>query len=747
MSLRTLLIGRPDAPAPGVAPGAAPDPEAIGICCSGGGIRSAAFNLGALQSLQRAGVVTDAKYLAAVSGGSYMAASLCMVAKTAPVSPPPDDPNAAGADDSDPALVTTDTPPYHPGSPEVHYLRNHCSYLAPTGAAKLFLGFRVLMGLLFNLFFLGLVAFAVGIALAKWLYSPAFGHLEGKSCGKSAPDCFSASVPAGAQLALLIGCGAVLVVGVAVLLWRVRSDDSRLALETWSVRLIVLEALLALVLVVIPILIAVARDVAETNGSAPADGSVSSPGLPAIGGGGVVSLLVAVLLHLRTDPAAALKDAKGAAGFLRKAGRRVRTAFIYLAGAIAGPVVLLAILVAGAWLTLAYGRPDWIYWTLAGSLALFVFLYFIADLNTWSLHPFYRRRLCTAFALKRVTEGALERDFGRLVPLSRSGVNPGPSNTRWPTLVVCAAANVSDPGSTPPGRGVTSFTFTPDHIGGPLVGTAATEVYEKRLGRNRQRDITLPAAVAMSGAALSPSMGKLTRKPFVFLMALANVRLGVWVPNPQHVHDWMSGPLSNRTEQPIGLDGQPSGKRDIIKRPRPSYLFRELMGSNRLDARFLYVSDGGHYENLGLVELLRRGCTTVYCFDAGGGTGCGALGDAIALARSELQIEIAIHPGELHEDDDGFAKSDCVKGTITYPDGETGTLFYVRSVMTKDLPFDVLAYRQADPLFPHHSTADQLYDDQKFEAYRALGEAAAEHVRTLQEFEAAIEEAAEAAKT
>ena len=51
-----------------------------------------------------------------------------------------------------------------------------------------------------------------------------------------------------------------------------------------------------------------------------------------------------------------------------------------------------------------------------------------------------------------------------------------------------------------------------------------------------------------------------------------------------------------------------------------------------------------HYENLGLVELLRRGCTEIYCLDASGLSADGAefesLGEAITLARSELGVEI-----------------------------------------------------------------------------------------------------------
>src|SRR5262245_20194804 len=110
-----------------------------------------------------------------------------------------------------------------------------------------------------------------------------------------------------------------------------------------------------------------------------------------------------------------------------------------------------------------------------------------------------------------------------MVELSKSGVDPGDGNDgikTWPMLVVCAAANVSDPGATPPGRAVASFTFSPKAIGGPLTGAVETKVFERTFGRNRRRDVTLLAAVATSGAALSPAMGKMTYRPLKFLLAL-----------------------------------------------------------------------------------------------------------------------------------------------------------------------------------------------------------------------------------
>ena len=143
------------------------------------------------------------------------------------------------------------------------------------------------------------------------------------------------------------------------------------------------------------------------------------------------------------------------------------------------------------------------------------------------------------------------------------------------------------------------------------------------------------------------------------------------------------------------------------------------------------MTDGGHYENLGLVELLRRGCTEIYCFDASNDN-LDALGDAIALARSELGVEIDFEseddPSHLLPDEKtSLAKTDCVVGQVRFPGGnQRGRLYYARTVMTAGAPEDVVVYHRRDPRFPHDPTVDQLYTDQKFEAYRELGAHASE---------------------
>jgi hypothetical protein len=735
---RWFLDGSRPEPVPShVGPLEPPKKDKLGICCSGGGIRSAAFSLGALQALQQQKKLEEAAYLAAVSGGSYIAAALSMVAKTGP-------------GDSNAELLH-DKPPFAPNSPEEQYLRNRSSYMAPTLADKVYLGWRVLLGLLFNLAFIALPLLGAALIVTGLLYAKVFPDLGGQctaaTCAAN-PPVWTWAVPLG--VLLLSGIS-----GLATLVFRWGGDRRQRFFTIWSVRLLVCAAVLALILVGLPSLIDWFDHLGQ-GGSSVKPTLLDS--LSSIGAGFAALLagVIAQIAHLLRSKEAAenLGKAQQAAG---KLGSGVRLTLAYAAGALFGPLVLLllvAIVVAvGMSQAGSDGGFEWgVAAVGAATLVAFGVLYRWADLSTWSLHPYYKRRLSSAFALKRVKEEdltaeerervealadpgsgdddseseyeglAIERDFGELVSLSDTALDEE-KDRKWPTLLVCAAANVSDPGATPPGRQVTSFTFSAHAVGGPLVGAVGTKEMEGAFAdRRRQRDLTLPAAVAMSGAAVSPSMGKATKRPLTFLMALANLRLGVWVPNPR----WVAA----------GLDDDHGLEQHRYGRPRPWYLLCELLGRNRIDARYLYVTDGGHYENLGLVELLRRGCTKIYCLDASGvGQGRAefdALGDAIALARSELGVEIDFKtddPGDLEPDPDThLAKKDVVTGTIRYthgPEVVEGTLIYVRNAMTDRATWDARAHQLEDPRFPHNSTVDQLYTDKKFESYRVLGARAA----------------------
>jgi hypothetical protein len=704
----------------------------VGICCSGGGIRSAAFNLGALQELQRSGALQRAQYLAAVSGGSYIAAAFTMVAKTWQSSDTP-------GDDSDPELLAAEAP-FAPGSPEEQYLRNRSDYLAPDGMAKLYIGYRIVLGLLFNMLFISLPLFGATMLLGVFVFRHSFSVLVHCAATSSCTD-RGVHLPLWCWLAPTALAALSALFGLIVMLLRIPSETGRRVLQVWSVRLLLSAVLLALITVALPELVALLHVHGSGSGSATGTNTVKPAAAATVGLAGLLAGIVAQLRELFADTEKALSS-------LQKLSAAARRAIAYIAAAIVGPLFLYGVMVFSLSLTLANSLTESERWWLigggAGALLLFAALYNLADLSSWSLNPFYKRQLCTAFALKRVLPEhpadeqqrehgiAVEREYNEMVRLSDTALEAH----GWPTLLVCAAANVSDPGATPPGRHVTSFTFSAHTIGGPLVGAIKTTAFEQVLDGNarRRRDLTLPAAVAMSGAAIAPSMGKMTKRPLTFLMALANIRLGVWVPNPR----WVEG----------------LHKRGLWRRPRPSYLIRELLGRNRVNGRYLFVTDGGHYENLGLVELLRRGCTAIYCFDASGGETFSELGDAVALARSELGVEIKIDPtslmpspakaeGSTQADpaqEDGIAPKSVIEARFTYEDGTPGVLIYARNVMTGEAPWDVKAHHREDPSFPHNSTADQLYTDQKFESYRALGaQAGVDAVALMESAEAAVQ--------
>jgi hypothetical protein len=340
-----------------------------------------------------------------------------------------------------------------------------------------------------------------------------------------------------------------------------------------------------------------------------------------------------------------------------------------------------------------------------------LFGWFFVDLTQWSLHPYYRRRLSRAFFVRRTTAEEQEHGAGAVTelpfnqPLHFSRLD---TKGRFPQLVVCAAANLSDEGVTPPGRNAASFTFSRDEIGGMAVGLLETETFERRVkGQGgfgtAARDVTLPAAVAMSGAAVSPSMGKHSIRALTFLLGLTNVRLGVWLPNPR----WLDELAKHRR----GSSGH--------LRPPPWYLIHELLGRNKANHKYLYISDGGHFENLGLIELLRRGCTTVFCFDASGD-------------RADSFNDVEVEPQGIAPDPKtGWSATDHVLGTLRFlnpgrhadgtPRRDDGLLVFAKAAVTEDAPWDVKAFREADKRFPNHSTFDQLFDDRKFESYRALG--------------------------
>jgi hypothetical protein len=242
--------------------------------------------------------------------------------------------------------------------------------------------------------------------------------------------------------------------------------------------------------------------------------------------------------------------------------------------------------------------------------------------------------------------------------------------------------------------------------------------------------------MAISGAAIASSMGRMST-PESRLLALSNVRLGSWLPNPTYLA-YLAG-----ARRGTGRDGrfEAMWMPRLPRVRRLKYQYRELLGVyGGDDRRLLLCTDGGHYENLGLVEALRLGCSTVVVVDSGADHPplAGALGDAITLAREELGVTVDLDTeqvlGLVPGSAEPFAPEDplaalnarlsrcsVVTGTFTYPDGSTGTLVVAKASLTRDLPYQVLTYAQAQPAFPRQATTDQWFDHAQFDAYQALG--------------------------
>ncbi len=157
-------------------------------------------------------------------------------------------------------------------------------------------------------------------------------------------------------------------------------------------------------------------------------------------------------------------------------------------------------------------------------------------------------------------------------------------------------------------------------------------------------------------------------------------------------------------------------------------LLLELLGQTNETRKWVHISDGGHFENLGVYELVRRRCRYIVCTDAGTDPSAADdnLANMIRLCRIDFGVRIEIDTFPLAEQGpDGLSRWHCAVGKIRYDDvngGELPGIFvYLRTSMTGDEPPDVQEYAAKNPDFPRQSTLDQFFNESQFESYRALG--------------------------
>jgi hypothetical protein len=704
-----------------VAPGR--EPAEVGICVSGGGIRSACVTLGALDVLRDAGVLGTADYLVSVSGGGYAVGAMQLAMQSV---------ERGGRPGATPADV------HAPGSVEADHTRRHSKYIAE-GTWQWAVALGVLLrGLLASLALIGLTLVVLGTAVATFYrlvpvlraadlteLHHAIAHPDGHVPAFPAvmPSVWLA-VGGALALAALVYLAYLVIRGTTDWSWGPRCLP-------WGGGLVVVALLLGVAGAGLPALMWLAA--AAVSGLAGATGPTVAP--YALGPVllGYLGTLAGILWRRRTAVGTAATSARRFLSGRPKPGTPQQA---LPSGLVQQLIVFLALAVLVAGLLVVFGGTTVLATRWHGALLwapTTVLLAAIALLDqTWlSLHPFYRRRLASAFAVRRgARDGrpvAVPYPWSEQTALSRYADKV----EGFPRVIFAAAAELSGQDRTPPGRRAVSFTLSGDYVGGPQLGWLPTKALEGIVKPQLRRDLTVESAVAVSGAAFASAMGAQARA-FQTFYALTGARLGTWLPNPAF--------LGERAHRP---DDWTLPRLPRLR--RLSYLLREVTGRFPCNDRMLLVTDGGHYENLGLVELLRHRVRTVYCIDASGDQPpmADTLGQAITLAREELGVRIELDdaldlvPGSAEPLDprDPLAvlnghlcRSAAISGTIHYPpelslrDGSrTGRIVVAKATLTRDMDYDLLAYAVRNPSFPRDGTADQWFDHEQFNNYQALG--------------------------
>jgi len=784
------------------------------ICCSGGGIRSAAYCLGALQSLDSGGLMAKVKWIFGVSGGSYIASSRALVASH---------------------LEAGETPhAYAPGTPEERNLRYDTRYIAPNGATVLVGVLSLLLGAICTFVIALAPAFAAGHAWG-WLLR------EQGVLVPSGPHGMTAAVTALSWwLPSVIAAGVVFLLFLfwwatlqptrgrprGALLWLRADDRDRGADRAWLVSLAAtIAAGLALAMLVAPLVISWLTSSTGSLGTvAHWIGFGGHPSWSYSALAGLIAAVTAVARYSRagiakwtaTATAATGSAAASKQGFVGQQLTRIRQLLLpYLASAV---VVLLGVVLTLLWISdgarAGYSVGELI--PVLVALLITASARVLVNVNRLSMHDFYRWRLADAFA---VTREAAEADAGPenrarvrelFADASATRLSQIPSRDTDPGLVICGTANINAVREVPPGQGGYCITFDPEnvilHRGTSLQGheraQAKTADYEALVGYRRT---TLIDVSAISGAAVSPVMGSATRHAYRLLFTATNVRLGVWIPHPNVVRDarkWIdyeesqAGSGKDRTDswwvrRPLLLlawyllphqlwdhNGCRNRKREArlwahvlklrlkkrgavwyrLMQPTLGLLRAEAAGQLSYRATWMYVTDGGHYDNLGLVEALRRGAKNILVLDASGDKADTwfTLGGAIALARSDAGVDIQLNPTTMVQGGRSLAPGQVVRpwayGTFRrlqedsdsgppkpQPGGceplddptpepapqpaQQGNIWVCKLGWWSGAPWDVRAYARHHPTYPCDPTLEQLYDSNEFSAYQELGAA------------------------
>ena len=357
---------------------------------------------------------------------------------------------------------------------------------------------------------------------------------------------------------------------------------------------------------------------------------------------------------------------------------------------------------------------------------------FVVDPNATSMHRYYRTSLSKAFAVGVDDEGkARQLKAQEVYRFSDLGTAEGD-----PRLRVVATLNTQKPGEAPTLRRGYPVVFGPEHVSVYGHWDAAdshipTAQFEKFAGFGH---VSIMATVGISGAAVSPIMGRYNEQmaPYRMLLALFNLRLGTWTRNPLHTPRGGVDPA-------YGGRGK-LGFLWLTTKPGLVQMALEAAGKSSADRRWVYLSDGGHLDNTALVECVRHSGRggRVLVLDASNDPvdSWAATGDAIAVVRADLdigleQVDLGTSVSQLpwarrFQSKDGRSDLDvlvvkAVRVKRPAPDDNDPHAEQVWEMMPPNVQSFLLGHQD----FPRASTARQRFGDLEFEAYRAFGHVAA----------------------
>jgi hypothetical protein len=692
--------------------------DATGLAFSGGGIRSAAVCLGALQALHNAGRLRSFDYLSTVSGGGYIGASLsaALASRTA----------------------SGDQFPYGDGmadGPAIAHLRDYSNYLLPRAQSlyrNLVEATAVLLrGLLANLapVLAALLALALLTRLAypdldslrKGSFAPSL--IEGLSLRTLSLNSYVGERPFALTLWLLGVLAAAL---VAWALWRSVSGRPQVSSDAGSPALTFVSVLVA---ATAASAVLDFQPVAIGAFAGAEDGGVVQGALNHLFRafsdhnwlGGFFPAFAAAMTYLSRAVGIFLKTTQHATDRSTLAMRFVARAALTVAALVLPVALWVAYLLISAYAITGWSRPAGFTlgaWVLIGAFVASAAVASLLQANAYSLHRFYRDRLSRAFLFWRTAppehSSPSRRDDLKLSALRDSA---------GPYHLINAALNVQGSAkANQRGRNADFFTFTQDFVGSDLTMYAPTKAEDSALGmEDIDRALDLATAMAISGAAISANMGASTIRLMSPTLALLNFRLGYWLRNPRDLAK--TADANHRLLK----------WRHVIT--DKFYLLAEMLNLLDESSRHIYLTDGGHIENLGAYELLKRGCKLILVVDAEADPSMsfGALQKLERYARIDFGVRISLPWESIARRSNAFnaevlggegeiaAGPHCAVGRIHYADGAQGVLVYFKSSLTGDEKDYLLDYKKRYSAYPHETTGDQFFSEEQFECYRALG--------------------------